>query len=106
MGSDKLRELSTGWKYVPEIAREFGIVCLARGTDSCPEIIRNDPVLRAISDRIFLPDIPDDWRGISSTAVREALRQPEDAEELFAGLVPDEIRTMVRRKQIQERELP
>ena len=106
MGSDKLRELSTGWRYVPEIAREFGIVCLARGTDSCPEIIRNDPFLRAISDRIILPDIPDDWRGISSTAVRETLRQPENTEELFTGLVPDEIRTMVRRKQIQERKLP
>ena len=90
MGSDKLREL----------------VCLARGTDSCPEIIRNDPFLRAISDRIILPDIPDDWRGISSTAVRETLRQPENTEELFTGLVPDEIRTMVRRKQIQERKLP
>ena len=106
MGSDKLRELSTSWRYVPEIAREFGIVCLARGTDSCPEIIRNDPFLRAISDRIILPDIPDDWRGISSTAVRETLRQPENTEELFTGLVPDEIRTMVRRKQIQERKLP
>ena len=31
MGSDKLPELEHGWLHVPEIAAEFGIVCLARG---------------------------------------------------------------------------
>lgn len=105
MGSDKLRELSSGWKHVTEIAQEFGIVCLARGTDSCREIIRNDPFLRTISDRIILPDIPDEWRGISSTAVRKTLLQPGGAEETLAGAVPEEIRAMVRGKEIQGREL-
>ena len=105
MGSDKLRELSTGWRYVPEIAREFGIVCLARGKDSCREIIRDDPFLKAISDRIVLLDTPDDWREISSTAVRRILRQPGNPEIRFTGLVPEEIRDMVCRKQEQERKL-
>ena len=103
MGSDKLRELSSGWKHVPEIAREFGIVCLARGKDSCREIIRDDPFLQAISDRIVLLDTLDDLKEISSTAVREILRQPGDPEDLFTGLVPEEIRELVRRKQKQER---
>ena len=103
MGSDKLRELSSGWKHVPEIAREFGIVCLARGKDSCREIIRDDPFLQAISDGIVLLDTPDHWKGISSTAVREILRQPGDPEDRFNGLVPEEIRELVRRKQKQER---
>lgn len=103
MGSDKLRELSSGWKHVPEIAREFGIVCLARGKDSCREIIRDDPFLQAISDGIVLLDTPDHWKGISSTAVREILRQPGDPEDRFNGLVSEEIRELVRRKQKQER---
>lgn len=103
MGSDKLRELSSGWKHVPEIAREFGIVCLARGKDSCREIIRDDPFLQAISDGIVLLDTPDHWKGISSTAVREILRQPGDPEDRFNGLVPEEIRELVCKKQKQER---
>ena len=103
MGSDKLRELSSGWKHVPEIAREFGIVCLARGKDSCREIIRNDPFLQAISDGIVLLDTPDHWKEISSMAVRKILRQPGDPEGRFMELVPDEIRELVCRKQEQER---
>ena len=106
IGSDKLRELSSGWRYVPEIAREFGIVCMPRGKDSCREIIRNDPFLKLLSDRIILPDIPDDWRGVSSTAVRETLRQPEDTKKMLADLIPDEIRDMVCGKEIQEKEMP
>ena len=97
MGSDKLRELSSGWKHVPEIAREFGIVCLARGKDSCREIIRNDPFLQAISDGIVLLDTPDHWKEISSTAVRKILRQPGDPEDRFTELVPEEIRELVCR---------
>lgn len=103
MGSDKLRELSSGWKHVPEIAREFGIVCLARGKDSCREIVRDDPFLQTISDGIVLLDTPDYWKEISSTAVRGILRQPGDPEERFTGLVPEEIRELVCRKQKQER---
>ena len=103
MGSDKLRELSTSWRYVPEIAREFGIVCLARGKDSCREIIRDDPFLQEISDGILLLETPDDWKEISSTAVREILRQPGDPEGRFMELVPDEIRELVCRKHEQER---
>ena len=105
MGSDKLRELSSGWKHVPEIAREFGIVCLARGKDSCREIIRDDPFLQEISDGILLLETPDDWKEISSTAVREILRQPGDPEGRFMELVPDEIRELVCRKQEQERKM-
>lgn len=97
MGSDKLRELSTAWRNVPEIACEFGIVCLARGNDSCREIIQGDPLLKPIADRILLLDTPDDWKGISSTAVRETVRQMEALEKKLDGMVPEEIRDMLGR---------
>ena len=97
MGSDKLRELSSAWRNVPEIAGEFGIVCLARGNDSCREIIRNDPFLEKIAGSILLLETPDDWKGISSTAVRETVRQMEALEKKLAGMVPEEIAGMVKR---------
>ena len=102
MGSDKLREFSTSWRNVPEIAREFGIVCLARGNDSCREIIQDDPLLKSIAGRILLLDTPDDWKGISSTAVRETIRQLEILENKLDAMVPEEIRGMMFRKQKEE----
>ena len=95
MGSDKLREFSS-WRFVPEIAREFGIVCLARGEDLCRRIIAEDPVLKAIEAHITVLETPPDWRHISSSAVRSALRQGrrEDVERM----VPEEITDMLFRR--------
>ena len=86
MGSDKLPELATGWKNVEEIAREFGIVCMARGTDSCRRMIREDPFLSGLSDCIEVVETPDTWRDISSSAVRENLRRLRGAEQDPAAL--------------------
>ena len=90
LGSDNLRQLSSGWKFVPEIAREFGIVCLARSVDSCESIIRESPLLSSLSDCITVLETPDEWKEISSSAVREALRQPQDQDTL-ARMIPGEI---------------
>lgn len=88
MGSDKLREF-TSWRFVPEIAREFGIVCLARGKDSCRRIIEEDPLLKELEEHITVLDTPDDWKDFSSSAVREALRRGLDGE--VRRMVPEEI---------------
>lgn len=88
VGSDNLKVFS-GWKYVPEIAREFGIVCLDRGPDSCREIIENDPVLKGLSRYIETPETPAEWRYVSSTAVRSRIRGGGSAEERFRALPPE-----------------
>ena len=88
IGSDNLKVVS-GWKYVPEIAKEFGIVCLARGEDNCREIIENDPILKSLADYIEVPEIPGTWRDISSTTVRSRSRETGDAEERFRALPPE-----------------
>ena len=93
MGSDKLKELSSAWRFVPEIAREFGIVCLARGRDSCVRIIEDDPLLRGLKGYITVLETPDTWKGISSSGVREALRQGR--KEDVARMVPKEIAGML-----------
>ena len=84
--------------FDPEIAGEFGIVCLARGNDSCREIIQNDPFLKTIAADILLLETPDDWKGISSTAVREAVRQMTELEKKLDGMVPEEIRGMLKKE--------
>ena len=61
IGSDNLKALPR-WKFVPEIAKEFGIVCLERGQDSCREIMENDPFLSSLSAYIELPETPGTWR--------------------------------------------
>jgi nicotinate (nicotinamide) nucleotide adenylyltransferase len=88
IGSDKLPELYT-WKYMPDLIREFGIVCLARGGDDCRGIIDADPFLKDLRDHITLLETPDDWRDISSSKVREALR--EGRQEDLERMVPEEI---------------
>ena len=105
LGSDNLRQLSSGWKYVPEIAREFGIVCLARSVDSCETIILESPLLSSLSDCITVLETPDEWKEISSSAVREALRQPRNPDAL-ARMIPGEIIHLVDNTPDQRRNTP
>lgn len=102
LGSDKLPELASGWKFVREIAREFGIVCLARGKDSCHEIIRNDPFLSSISGFITVLETPGELRDISSSAVRETLRELRKLENELARMLPPEIIRLVKNTAMPE----
>ena len=95
MGSDKLPELEHGWLHVEEIVREFGIVCLTRGSDECARMIREDPYLRKLADGIRVLETPEETRGVSSTEVRRRIREIRRLEEELAGLIPPEIRTML-----------
>ena len=91
MGSDKLTELEHGWLYVPEIAREFGIVCLARGQDECSRLIREDPFLSSLSPYIRVLETPQETRGLSSSGVRRHIREIRKLQEELNGMVPPEI---------------
>ena len=91
MGSDKLAELEHGWRYVKEIAEEFGIVCLERGEDDCGRMIRESDFLRPLKPYIRILETPDETRGISSTQIRMQIEQGEQPE----GTVPPEILGML-----------
>ena len=69
-GSDKLKELQHGWKYVDKICKEFGIICFSRGDDKASNIIRDDPYLHSLSDFITCIKTPERFRNISSTKAR------------------------------------
>ena len=91
MGSDKLAELETGWRHVPEIAREFGIVCLSRGGDSCARMIRESAFLSSLSPWIRVLETPEATRSVSSTEVRQKVREIRRLREELSALVPPEI---------------
>ena len=91
LGSDKLKELSTGWLYVEEIAREFGIVCLTREKDDCEAIIRADPLLNRLAACIQVLETPDTFRDVSSTAVRRRVARIRALREEITAMTPEEI---------------
>ena len=91
LGSDKLRELNTGWLYVEDIAREFGIVCLTRAQDDCEAMIQAAPFLRRIQPCIRVLSTPDALRDVSSTAVRRRVTQMKALQAEIQAMTPEEI---------------
>ncbi|MBR1685377.1 MAG: hypothetical protein IJ708_09605 [Clostridia bacterium] len=91
IGSDKLGEMDTGWRYVEEIAEEFGMVCLARGADRVEEIIDGSPRLRPLKDHISVIETPEEMKAVSSTKVREHLRRLCEIQRALGELVPRDI---------------
>ena len=91
VGSDKLEEMATNWLHVPEIAREFGIVALARGRDVCEEMIASDPLLSGLAQYIHVVQSPQDWRNTSSTGVRQRLREMQRLLAEVRQMVPQEL---------------
>ena len=91
VGSDKLEEMATNWLHVPEIAREFGIVALARGRDVGEEMIASDPLLSGLAQYIHVVQSPQDWRNTSSTGVRQRLREMQRLLEEVRQMVPQEL---------------
>lgn len=97
MGSDKLKELQTGWKHVPEIVHQFGIVCMSRSHDDARNLIQNDPYLSSLADGIQVVTVDTAYKDISSTKARQLfliLQEPgshyDEADEL-TGILPEEL---------------
>ena len=91
IGSDKLPELEHGWLHTEEIAREFGIVCLTRGQDECSRMIREDPYLASLARWIRVLETPQKTRAVSSTGVRQRMREIRRLREELDTMVPPEI---------------
>ena len=89
IGSDKLKELAGGWLYIPEIAREFGIVCMARGTDDVRGTIAADSYLSGLG--IMVIDTPEETRSFSSTAVRRLLSAEKKDFAALRKMLPEEL---------------
>ena len=90
IGSDKLRELDRWWR-IDDLAREFGIVCLARGADECEDIIGSRAGLRALAGRIHIVPTPEQTRDTSSTAARQTVSQMKRLARELRQTVPGEV---------------
>jgi len=80
---------------VDKIAREFGIVCLARGADACRDVIAGDAYLNALSPYIRVLETPEALRDVSSTAVRQRMAQIQALKREVIDLVPGDILAML-----------
>lgn len=92
-GSDKLKELETGWMRADLIAKEYGIWCMSRNGDHCEEIIDNDPYLSGLKQYIHIIHLPEKYQDISSSKVRKLLKEHnfEDA----MKLMPEELHGLI-----------
>lgn len=93
-GSDKLTELETGWRYIPEICREFGIAVLSRGHESAAEIIQEDAYLSSLREFFTVIPTPGDYQDVSSTAVRNEIIRMREAAKMIRNMVPEELGDM------------
>lgn len=100
IGSDKLPELEHGWKFIPQIAEEFGIVCMDRGNGDTEAYLQGDEFLSSLGQGLVLVQMPGKLHSISSTQVRQALCQGDWQK--VSRMVPPE--TMELLKNITDRE--
>lgn len=89
VGADKLIELETKWKYVEEISAEFGIVCMDREDIHCEDLIRTSPFLSRLN--ITVVEVPDSYRDISSTRVRNCIQEIQRLRRELATILPPEL---------------
>jgi len=94
IGADKLIELENKWAMVPEIASEFGIVCMDRGDVDCREVINNSPFLQSLN--ITVVDVPDRYKDFSSSRVRECLARIAELKSELQTLLPPELSDLSR----------
>lgn len=76
IGADQLSNMAEGWLHVPEIAREFGIVCLSRKSFSTDSIL-SSPFWKDIASFVRVIDTPKNTRWISSSSVRIDLQSAQ-----------------------------
>ncbi len=91
VGTDKLAEMDTAWRYVDEILDDFGLVCLQRSGDDARDIIARSARLKEKQARIAIVSTPENLQTISSTAVREKLGEMAALREALTKMVPEEI---------------
>lgn len=89
IGSDVLFKMEKEWLNVDKIAAEFGIVCLTRGNTE--EDAKADAFLSPLLPHITFVEAPEEYKRISSTAVRQELHEAIDCWSEICRLVQPEV---------------
>ena len=91
IGSDWLPKLKTGWKFVEEISKEFGFVCMTRNHDDIEKMITEDDYLSTLKDYIICVNTPETFQNISSSKIRALYLDILDKEDEMKKMLPKEI---------------
>ena len=90
-GSDKLMELEHGWKYIPELCKQFGIVVMKRSGDDVYAMIENDAYLSSLKQYITVVDTPRMYQMVSSSDVRSLLKDIQANKEALSKILLPEV---------------
>lgn len=91
IGSDWLPKLKTGWKFVEEISKEFGFVCMTRNHDDIEKMIAEDDYLSTLKEYIICVNTPETYQNISSSKIRALYLDILDKEDEMKKMLPEEI---------------
>lgn len=91
VGSDQLFAMQSGWKHVPEIAKEFGIICLSRYESQMSELLDSNAFYRAIAPYVQVVEAPEAYHWMSSTEARSEMRDIQRKLRVLQRILPDEI---------------
>ena len=84
-------KLKTGWKFVEEISKEFGFVCMTRNHDDIEKMIAEDDYLSSLKDYIICVNTPETYQNISSSKIRALYLDILDKEDEMKKMLPKEI---------------
>lgn len=90
IGADQLFNMEEKWLHVPQIAIEFGIVCLARKAFSTNAILQRS-FWNEIRQYVTVVETSGNIKWISSSSVRNYITEILDADRLLRKDVPEEI---------------
>lgn len=89
-GGDKIGGLSR-WRSFEAMASQFKIIVFSRGDVDPLDVVRHDETLARYEDAFVILHQPDGLEAISSTAVRNRLRDREDLD----GMLTHEVHTLL-----------
>ncbi len=94
IGSDWLNKLTTEWKYVEEIAKEFGIVVLKRNNDDVDTLFNTIPLLIKIKKYVTIIDAPNNFKFVSSNKIRTLLKDYDTNKDEINKDLPNELHNL------------
>lgn len=88
IGADQFCDMQKRWKNVPEIAKEFGIVCLTRNLHDVAYMLDHNPFYQDISAYVQVITTPEKYLTASSTEARNEFREVQSHLGALQNLVP------------------
>ena len=103
VGADQFARMEHEWKHVPEIAKEFGIVCMPRYLFHRTEgLLKNVPFYQKIAPYVTLVKVPYEYEynPISSSRARAYLSVVQEGLKDLRDAVPSEVYVYIKERYV------